>query len=239
VGVTNSFRIENSSMPSPPPSIGQKALVTLVGFLTASAIYLYAFPQPNVVYAVVVLLHLVGGILATLLLLPLLGRLWREGSWLTWGGWFLFLAGAALGLWLVHTGSLRSQWEWMYAHMLVCAGALGFLMALLVFPPWKSRHVSPDLRETPRDGLAGIDFASLGIPTEDEYVAAYCRRTDRASISNYSFYIAFNFFRMAAIFHGIKGRVIRGTAASAEAADRATKFPLLADLACTAMEECR
>jgi hypothetical protein len=34
--------------------------------------------------------------------------------------------------------------------------ALGFLMALLVFPPWKTRRVAPDSRETPRDGLAGL-----------------------------------------------------------------------------------
>ena len=110
-------------------SIGQKMLLGLAVFLTASALYLYAFPQPNVVYAVVVLLHLVGGTLATLLLLPLLGRLLREGTWLTWGGWLLFLAGAGLGLWLVHTGTLRSEWKWMYAHMVVCAAALGFLIA--------------------------------------------------------------------------------------------------------------
>jgi tetratricopeptide (TPR) repeat protein len=119
-------------MSSPPRSIGQKALLGLVAFLTASALYLYAFPQPNVVYAGVVLLHLVSGILAALLLLPLLARLLREGSRLTWVGWFLFLAGAALGLWLVHTGTLRSEWRWMYAHMLVCMAALGFLIAAFV-----------------------------------------------------------------------------------------------------------
>jgi tetratricopeptide (TPR) repeat protein len=110
-------------------SIGQKVLLGLVVFLTASALYLYAFPQPNVVYAVVVLLHLAGGALAMLLLLPLLGRLLREGTWLRWGGWLLFLTGAGLGLWLVHTGTIRSEWKWMYAHMVVCAAALGFLIA--------------------------------------------------------------------------------------------------------------
>ncbi|MGE4322649.1 MAG: phosphotransferase [Sphingobium sp.] len=80
-------------------------------------------------------------------------------------------------------------------------------------------------------GLAGADLAALNIPSEDEYVAAYCARTGRAAIPGYDFYIAFNFFRMAAIFHGIKGRVIRGTAASAKAAERAKVFPELAALA--------
>ena len=86
-------------------------------------------------------------------------------------------------------------------------------------------------------GLAGADLAALNIPSEAEYVAAYCRRTGRASIPDYEFYIAFNFFRLAAIFHGIKGRVIRGTAASAHARERAKMFPALARLARRSIEE--
>lgn len=88
-------------------------------------------------------------------------------------------------------------------------------------------------------GLAGADLAALGIPTEEEYVAAYCRRTGRSEIPNWPFYVAFNFFRLAAIFHGIKGRMIRGTAASEDAQERAKSFPRLAELARQAMDECR
>lgn len=90
-------------------------------------------------------------------------------------------------------------------------------------------------------GLGGIDPAPLGIPTEDAYRAAYCRHAGRPSIADedYAFYIAFNFFRMAAIFHGIKGRVIRGTAASAHARERAQNLPRLIDLAVESMEACR
>jgi aminoglycoside phosphotransferase (APT) family kinase protein len=80
-------------------------------------------------------------------------------------------------------------------------------------------------------GLAGADLNALNIPTEEEYVAAYCRRTGRDVIPSYAFYIAFNVFRLAAIFHGIKGRVIRGTASSAQAAERAEAFPELARIA--------
>jgi aminoglycoside phosphotransferase (APT) family kinase protein len=87
-------------------------------------------------------------------------------------------------------------------------------------------------------GLGGADVDALGIPTEEEYVAAYCRRTGRDGIANYTFYLAFNLFRLAAIFHGIKGRVLRGTAANAQAAQRAESFPRLAQLAREAMEEC-
>jgi aminoglycoside phosphotransferase (APT) family kinase protein len=80
-------------------------------------------------------------------------------------------------------------------------------------------------------GLAGADVRALGIPSEEDYVRAYCERTGRSSIPSYEFYMAFNFFRLAAIFHGIKGRVIRGTASSAQAQQRAELFPELAELA--------
>jgi len=80
-------------------------------------------------------------------------------------------------------------------------------------------------------GLHGADLAALNIPSEADYVAAYCARTGRRSIPGYPFYMAFVFFRLAAIFHGIKGRVIRGTAASAKAAERAALFPELAQIA--------
>jgi tetratricopeptide (TPR) repeat protein len=123
---------ESSGMTSPERSMRRKLLFGLVAFLTVSAIYLYGFPQQNVFYAVVVLLHLAVGIVATILLLPMLARILREGTWLSWGGWFLFLAGAALGLWLVHTGTLRSEWKWMYAHMVVSAAAVAFLYAEFV-----------------------------------------------------------------------------------------------------------
>jgi aminoglycoside phosphotransferase (APT) family kinase protein len=80
-------------------------------------------------------------------------------------------------------------------------------------------------------GLAGADLEALNIPTERDYIAAYCRRTGRVGIPEYPFYVAFNFFRLAAIFHGIKGRVIRGTAANPHAQERAKNFPVLADIA--------
>lgn len=87
-------------------------------------------------------------------------------------------------------------------------------------------------------GLGGADPVPLGLPTEADYIAAYCHRTGRAGIPDWDFYIAFNFFRLAAIFHGIKGRVLRGTANSAHARERAEAFPRLAALAREAMEAC-
>lgn len=80
-------------------------------------------------------------------------------------------------------------------------------------------------------GLAGSDFAGLGIPSEADYVAAYCRRTGRAGIDQLDFYLAFNMFRFAAIIHGIKGRIARGTAASPHAASLVAILPELAAIA--------
>ena len=80
-------------------------------------------------------------------------------------------------------------------------------------------------------GLAGRDLAALNIPTEADYVAAYCRRTGREGIADIDFYMAFNMFRLAAIVHGIKGRLARGSASSAEAGRMAARLEPLADLA--------
>lgn len=80
-------------------------------------------------------------------------------------------------------------------------------------------------------GLADADIVRLGIPSEADYLQAYCRRTGRDGMPNYHYYVAFNFFRLAAIFHGIKGRVLRGTASSAQAHKRIKVLPELIDIA--------
>jgi aminoglycoside phosphotransferase (APT) family kinase protein len=80
-------------------------------------------------------------------------------------------------------------------------------------------------------GLRGTDLAALNIPSESEYVASYCRRTGRSDIPHLDFYLAFNLFRFAAIAHGIKGRLARGTAASPHAKRMVETLPLLAELA--------
>ena len=72
-----------------------------------------------------------------------------------------------------------------------------------------------------------------GIPSLDSYVASYCRRTGRASLPNLDFYMAYNFFRLAAILQGILGRVRDGTAANADAAAMAQQVKPLAETAWT------
>jgi aminoglycoside phosphotransferase (APT) family kinase protein len=80
-------------------------------------------------------------------------------------------------------------------------------------------------------GLLGRDLGELNIPSESHYVAAYCARTQRESIPHLNFYLAFCMFRLAGIFHGIRGRVARGTAASAQAREYARHVETIAELA--------
>jgi len=70
-----------------------------------------------------------------------------------------------------------------------------------------------------RTAFSDLDLPSLGIPTLDQYVAAYCRATGRERIENWNFYVAYNLFRGAGIAQGIAGRVRDGTAASAWATE--------------------
>ena len=78
-------------------------------------------------------------------------------------------------------------------------------------------------------GLGGKDLAALGIPTRDEYRAMYCRRTGRAEIANWDFYMAYNMFRLAAILQGIMGRVVQGTAANLRARESGARARALAE----------
>jgi len=80
-------------------------------------------------------------------------------------------------------------------------------------------------------GLKGCDFAALGIPTEREYVAAYCRRTGRSEIANWEFYLIFNMFRIAAILHGVLARALQGNAASANALEQGGRARVVAEVA--------
>lgn len=79
-------------------------------------------------------------------------------------------------------------------------------------------------------GLAGMDLDALGIPSEEEYVAAYCRRTGRDHLPDKDYLVVFCLFRLAAILHGIKGRLARGNASSAHAAQMVERLEPLAEL---------
>jgi Flp pilus assembly protein TadD len=93
--------------------------------LSASAIYLYAFPSATITYGILVLFHVAVGLLLTVLLLPVLFRLLQVNAPLAHMGWIFLAAGAVLGIALIFVGTLNRLKPWLYAHIALCvAGAL-------------------------------------------------------------------------------------------------------------------
>jgi aminoglycoside phosphotransferase (APT) family kinase protein len=88
-------------------------------------------------------------------------------------------------------------------------------------------------------GLKDADLAALGIPTEAEYVAAYCKGTGRAPIEPevWEFCMAYNLFRIACIRQGIMKRVLEGTASSRHAREAGQRARETAELAWQQVEE--
>jgi aminoglycoside phosphotransferase (APT) family kinase protein len=72
--------------------------------------------------------------------------------------------------------------------------------------------------------LKGVDFATSGIPTEEAYVAAYCRRTGRSyPIEGWNFYQSFSVFRLASIGQGVYRRILAGNASTDRPAVNGTR----------------
>jgi aminoglycoside phosphotransferase (APT) family kinase protein len=78
-------------------------------------------------------------------------------------------------------------------------------------------------------GYLGTDIASRGIPAEREIVAAYCHAGRIEFIENWSFYIAFALFRMAAILQGVYARALAGSASSRDGLERGAKAAVCAE----------
>lgn len=89
------------------------------------------------------------------------------------------------------------------------------------------RPVGVDDRGTLRDA----DLAALGIPTMEEYIAAYCRRTGIVVPGPTGFYRAFNLFRVAAILQGVAGRMRDGVATDSNAQRIVARIEPLAEAA--------
>jgi aminoglycoside phosphotransferase (APT) family kinase protein len=89
-------------------------------------------------------------------------------------------------------------------------------------------------------GLGDVDRKAHGLPTEEEYVARYCERTGIGGIDGWSFYLAFSFFRLAAILQGVYKRALDGNASNPE---RGRQFgetvPMLAAMAVDLIAEGR
>ncbi|MEP3786337.1 phosphotransferase family protein [Ascidiaceihabitans sp.] len=73
-------------------------------------------------------------------------------------------------------------------------------------------------------GLAGVDRAALGLPTDQEFIDQYCMRRGIDGIDNFGFYVGFCFFRMAAIIQGVLKRALDGNASNPERAMKVGAF---------------
>ncbi len=107
------------------------ALGVLLGFLFVSAVYLYTFPSPNLVYPAIDLLHVGGGIAALVLLAFYAAAHYREWDFVAWAGWLLFGAGGILGLVLIFTGTPHSAWNWMYLHIVLSLASSAVLATMV------------------------------------------------------------------------------------------------------------
>ena len=87
------------------------------------------------------------------------------------------------------------------------------------------------------DGLQGVDRHALGIPTEAEYVASYCQRMGIEKIENWTFYLAFSFFRLAAIVQGVAKRASQGNASNTNANKVGAFVEPLAQMAMSIIKE--
>src|ERR1019366_3928555 len=122
-----------------------RVLSLLIGFLVVSAIYLYAFPQANIFYAGVVLLHAVAGVVASVWLLRWLVRslFLRQGEPLVRGGMLFLFLGAIPGLALIYTGALSTERRNVYLHIGLSLAGAGLIAATrLGNRRWLSRHAA-------------------------------------------------------------------------------------------------
>jgi len=63
-------------------------------------------------------------------------------------------------------------------------------------------------------GLDGVDRSAQGLPEDDEFLAAYAERRKSPPIEDFGFFLAFSFFRMAAVLQGVKRRALDGNASN-------------------------
>ena len=86
-------------------------------------------------------------------------------------------------------------------------------------------------------GLAGVDRASLGLPSDGAFLKAYCARRGLSEVAHFPFYLAFSFFRMGAILQGVLRRALDGNASNPEDAKRLGRFvPLFAQSGLSALK---
>ena len=108
---------------------------------------------------------------------------------------------------------------------------LGHPYADLAYQCMSMRLPASDSKTAGPAGLAGLDLEAMGLPTEKEYVARYCEYMGIDGIDHWPYYLAFSFFRLAAIAQGVAKRAADGNASSKSAHEAGAMVAPLAKLA--------
>ena len=109
-----------------------RSLVWMVVFLAVSAGYLFTYPEPNVIYAIVVVMHAFVGLVLTLVFVPKIFGLLRNSTWAARAGWILVMTGGVVGVILIKTGTPHSEWNKLYLHIVLSVAGVGFLAGSLL-----------------------------------------------------------------------------------------------------------
>ena len=99
------------------------------------------------------------------------------------------------------------------------AGVLDWELATLGDPLADLAYLCMGYHHEPpgRPGLVAYPGDGSGMPSEQELLAEYCRLAGLAAVPHWRFYLAFSFFRLAAILQGVYRRGLQGNASSREA----------------------
>lgn len=91
--------------------------------------------------------------------------------------------------------------------------------------------------QPPLPGLAGLDRAALGIPDEAALLRRYSELSGTRVDADWSFVLAFSFFRLAAIAQGVAKRAEQGNASSTRAQQAGRMTGVLAQMGVQALRE--
>ncbi len=123
---------------------------------------------------------------------------------------------------MFHKGTPRGQavLDWELATLGHPMADLAYFCMCLRLPPSKQNG-----------GLGGMDRSALSIPSEQELIAHYCQTRNIAAIDHWNFYLAFSFFRLAAIVQGVYKRALQGNASNQNALQMGQVVTVLAQMA--------